>query len=174
MEFPIAIIKIFIAILILIAGFGVGIFLSKLIKRILSEIKLDKVLKDLGIKFKLENLISTIVKYVVYMIALFLALNQFGFSNTLLYIILITILVIIISIIIISLKNFIPNLISGILISKKNIIKKGDNIKINGIEGKIKEFDILETKVETENKDIIFIPNSIITRKILHKKKSKK
>ena len=174
MEFPIGIIKIFTAILILIVGFGAGIFLSKLIKRVLSEIKLDKVLKELGIKFNLEALISTIIKYIIYIIALFIALNQFGFSTILLYIILITILVIIISIIIISLKNFIPNIISGIIISKKNIIKKGDYIKINGVEGTIKEFDILETKVETKDKDIIFIPNSIITRKILYKKKSKK
>ena len=51
-------------------------------------------------------------------------------------------------------------------------------IKVKGVVGTIKEITILETKIETENGDILLVPNSAMTKteivKIKKKKKRKK
>ena len=48
---------------------------------------------------------------------------------------------------------------------KNKTIKKGDIITIDGVKGKIIGITLLETKIETNNKEIIFIPNANVAKK---------
>jgi len=59
------------------------------------------------------------------------------------------------------------SLLAGIYLIRTKKIKKGEIIKISEIEGRILEVNLLETKIETNNKEILFIPNSTITRKVV-------
>ncbi len=162
------------AISILLMGLVVGRFLGKLIERILNELELDEVLKKhLGIKIPLEHLIGNIVKFIVYTIAIFLALNQLGLTTRLLYIILIIIFVILIIFIVFALKDFIPNVVAGFLIYQRKIVEIGDVIKTDSIKGKVIEISFIETRIKTKSNDIIVVPNVFLVKNLLTKKEKK-
>lgn len=164
-------VKIVAAIIAFLAGIIIANVLSKLLKKILKELEINKILKQ---KFKInlpaENTIAGIIKYLIYFIALIFALNQLEITTRIFYVVLIGILVLIISIILLTIKDFIPNIISGFVIHKKTKIKIGDDIKIKNIEGRVVEITLLETKIQNKNKEIIHVPNSIITKEKLTKK----
>jgi small-conductance mechanosensitive channel len=80
-------------------------------------------------------------------------------------------LILIILSILLAIKDFIPNIISGFLIYKKNLIQQGDKIKIEGLSGKVRKINLVETEVKTSSGDIIHIPNSTLTKKELVVKK---
>jgi small-conductance mechanosensitive channel len=159
-------------IIILLIGLVVAAIVSKLLKRLLHELEVDKILKEQGgIKVPIEDILSTITKYLIYFIALIMALAQLGLEAVILYIILIVILLILVILIILAFKDFIPNFSAGFFIHQKGMIKKGDYIKINSTEGKVINVGLIETEIETKTGDRIYIPNSILTKNRLIKKK---
>ena len=126
------------AVIILIVGFIIAGILSKLLRKVLRELETNKILKEQGgIKLPIEEFLSSGLKYVIYLVAVIMALSQLGLTTTTLQIILAAILVIIIIFIILAVKDFIPNAVSGFLIYQRNTIKKGDVIRIKNIEGKV-------------------------------------
>jgi len=159
------------AIAILLLGLVIGRFLSKLTQRILHELEINKIIKKTtGSPLPLEQIISSITKYVIYFIAIILALNQIGLSSKILLVILTIFLILIVAFIILALKDFIPNIIAGFTIQQKAFFKKGDQIKIKRMEGKVIDITITETKIKTKDNEIIIIPNSLITKNIIRKR----
>jgi len=160
------------AIILFLAGIIVANILSKLTKKLLKELEVNKILKTkLNIKLPIENIISGTLKYLIYFITIILALNQLGITTKILYVIFIGIMVVIITTILLSIKDFVPNIISGFIIHKKNKINVGDKIKVKNLEGKVIEINLLETKIENKDKEVIHIPNSLITKEGIIKKK---
>jgi len=160
------------ALVILLLGIVIGRFVGKLIRRVLKEVEINKILKEeAGVKVPLEEVVSSIAKYLIYLIAVIFALDQIGLTTTILNIILGVFLLIIVVFIILAFKDFIPNLMSGLFIHQKRGLKDGDKIKVDGIEGKIEHISIIETRIKTKNGDIIFIPNSMLTKQKVIKKK---
>ena len=72
---------------------------------------------------------------------------------------------------ILAVKDFIPNFVAGLTLYQKRNIKPGEKILVNNIEGEILNISLLETKVRTRNGDIVYIPNSILTKHVVIKKK---
>ena len=72
---------------------------------------------------------------------------------------------------ILAIKDFIPNLISGLMLHQKRNLKPGDRIIINNVEGEIINVTLIETKIRTRSGDIVYIPNSILTKNVVIKKK---
>lgn len=167
-------IKLVIAVIILLVGFIIGRIVGKLIYRLLHEFELNKNLEKAGIKFNLEDIIKHFVTYLIYFIAIIWALSELGLSTIVLNIIFAAVIVIIIVAILIGIKDFIPNAFAGFSISKKGIIKEGDIIKINGLEGKVRKINLAETEVETKNKDIILVPNINFKKQAVLVRKSRK
>jgi small-conductance mechanosensitive channel len=131
--------------------------------------------KTLNIKFSFEDVIGAFVTYFIYFISLIMALNQIGLTTTMFTIIFVAIIVLLLVSVILSIKDFIPNFVSGLMIKQKNFIEEGDVIRIKNIEGKVISLDLLETKIENKHKDIIYIPNSILTKhEIINYKVNKK
>lgn len=160
------------ALVILLLGIVIGRFVSKLIQRVLKEVEINKILKEeAGVKIPVEQVIASAVKYLIYFVAVIVALDQIGLTTPILNLILIVFLVIIIIFIILAFKDFIPNLMSGLFIHQRRGLNKGDRIKFNGISGTIEDISIIETKIRTKNGDIIFIPNSLLTKEKIIKKK---
>jgi len=154
------------AIAILLIGLVLGRFIGKLIQKILNSLEIDKLLK-----IPLEEFIGSVIKYGIYVIAIIFALDQIGIAKIVVYLILIIMLIILIGYIIFSFKSFVSNFISGFILHKRGNIKVGDKIKVKNIEGKIIELNLSETKLRTKNNDILIVPNSIIQKNILLKKK---
>ena len=163
--------NIIVSILILLIGFIIGKVIGRLLQRVLKEIKVDKVLKSAGIKFSMEHFISALVTYIIYFIAIIMALNQLGITTAVLNIISGGLIILIIISILMAIKNFVPNMAAGIFIYQKGIIKEGDTIMFDKIHAKVIKTTIVETKLEGKNKDIIYIPNSLLIKKVIKIKK---
>ncbi|MBW3014135.1 mechanosensitive ion channel [Candidatus Woesearchaeota archaeon] len=153
------------AIIIVLIGFVIGKLLGRLVTKILKEVELNKILRAAGLKISLEKPIGEFVSYIVYIITVVTALYQFNIASTIVYIIIISIGVIIIISILLAIKDFVPNVICGIAIKKRKTIKVGEKIRIGKTEGIIRKISALQTLIETREKDIVYIPNSVIIRK---------
>src|SRR3989338_3632458 len=142
--------------LILIMGLIIAQVTSNILRRFIKGIEVNKTLEQqLKIKINLENYISAIVKYIIYLITIIFALNQLGVSTKILQTILVVFIILIVIFIILAFKDWLPNLISGIYIIRTEKIKLGDKIKTKDIKGKVIEIKLLETKIETNKNDIM-------------------
>jgi len=160
------------AIVILIIGLIIGRFLSNLTRKILNELELDVILKEKArIKLPITEFISSLVKYVIYIIIILFALNQLGLENFILNIILSILIIILIIFILFSLKDFIQNIFSGLFLHQKRNITPGEIIRVNNIEGEILSINLFEIKLRTKENEIVYIPNSVLTKSIVIKKR---
>ena len=167
--------KFIVAIIILLFGFIIGRVLGKVIEKVLHELELNTILKKtVKMKVPLEQIIGQIVMYFIYFVAIIMALKQVGLATDILNIVLGGIMIIIILALFLSIKDFVPNFISGIFIHQKRFIKEGDLIKVKNIEGTITDISLIETIVKTKHGDDIYIPNSVLTKSEVIKIKRRK
>lgn len=163
-----------VAVILVLLGFIIGRVLGKLAQKALHELETDRVLKQTAkIKFSMEKIVGGFVKYFIYFIFIVMALNQVGLTTTLLHMISAGIIILIVLAVFLGIKDFVPNLLAGIFIQRKGMIHLGDYIKVKGIKGKVMNIDLVETRIETGSKDIIYIPNSVLTKEEVVKLKKK-
>ena len=161
------------AVIILFFGFIIGKFFGRLIQKGLHEFDLDKLAKKAGIKASLEELISTIISYTIYFFSIIMALNRVGVTSALFNILGGAVIVVALIAFFLSVRDFIPNMMGGIYLHQKKMIKEGDTIKFRAIEGVVIETNLIETKVQTKSKDIIHIPNANFTKSEIFVKRQK-
>jgi len=166
--------KIVVSVVIILIGFVVGRIAGRLVQGILHELELNKILEKAGFRISFEEIIGNFVSYFIYFITVIMALNQIGITTMILNIISGGIILIVIISLVLAFKDYIPNMISGIFIHQKRFINVGDTIKVNDLQGKIIHINLVETHIETKDKDIIYIPNSLLTKKSIIKVKKKK
>ena len=160
------------AIVVILLGFIAARVLSKLTKKALHELETDRVLKEqAGVTIPIEEFLSSLVKYLTYFIAIIFALNQLGLTTFVLQIILFTFLAIFVGFIILAFKDFIPNITAGFYMHAKKLINEKDNIKFNGIEGKVLHVGLVETRILVKKKEVVYIPNSLLLKKEITVKK---
>ncbi len=159
-----------VAIIILLIGFIIGRFLGRLLNKLLHEIELDKIIKKAGLKFSLELIISHSLTYFIYFITIIWSLNELGLTTTILNMISAAALVVVIISFLLAIKDFLPNIIASFFINQKEIIKEGDKIKVDKLEGKVIKIGLIETEIKSKKGDTIFIPNSSLIKKELIRK----
>lgn len=158
------------AIVVLLIAFIVARFLGNLTSRVLSGLNTNKILKEnLGIRAPIEAIIGKGVYYLILFIGVIMALNQLGLSTIILYIVLIIILLIVISFIILAIKDFVPNVFASFWIHQKKIIEVGDLIEFKDVSGKVIEITLTEARIETKDKEVVLIPNSLLLREKIKK-----
>ncbi|MBI4447746.1 mechanosensitive ion channel [Candidatus Woesearchaeota archaeon] len=172
LNLPTAVSKAVTALSIIIFALIMGLLIKKVIKKILHELEIDKILKEEGIKLPVEEFVAAMAKYLIYFIGVIWALTEIGLATTVLHILLIVILVIVTIFIILAVKDFVPNITAGIFIHQRGIVKKGDYIKVKSVEGTVMEIDLVEIKIKTNEGDVMLIPNSVLTKNEVLKKKS--
>lgn len=62
-------------------------------------------------------------------------------------------------------KEYIANIIDGILIMFSDDFKIGDYIKVGEYKGRIREITFINTEIRTDEGDIVFIPNTLIIQR---------
>ena len=165
--------RLVVAFIILLFGFIIGKILGKIVHKVLHEIELNKLFHSATkVKVSLEEVISTFTSYFIYFIFIVIALEKLGIGVIAFNIVAAGVMVIIILSIFLGIKDFVPNLISGLLLRRKRFIKEGDKIKVHNAEGKIIYMNLVETRIKTSKGDIISIPNSSLTKSEVVKKKS--
>ena len=163
------------AVIIVLIGFIVGRVLGKLMQKLLHELEVDRILKKTAsVKFSIEKAVGKFIAYFIYFLAIILALNQLGLTTTILHMVSAAILIIIILSVVLGIKDFIPNLLAGMQIHKKGMLKKGDFIRVRGTEGRVMQVELTETKLRTPKGDTIYMPNSLLIKEEIVKLKRKK
>ncbi len=164
--------KFVVAVIIILAGLAIGRVVGKLVQKILSEIELDKLIKKAtGIKSRLQELIGMFVTYFIYFIAIVMALGQLGLETYILHILSGAVLLLIVLSIFLGIKDFVPNVMAGMLIHRKGFLKEGDKVQYKDVRGKIIHLNLVETRIETKSGDIIYVPNSLISKTEIKKLK---
>ena len=164
--------NIIISIVILLAGFGMGMIVKKILQRILKELELNKIMAKVNVTYDLEKIISNIVSYVIYLFTIVLVLDQLGLKSVVLYLLVGAILMLIILTSLVGLKDVIPNFIGWLLIQKRNNIKEGYRIDIKEIYGVVERIGYLETEIRTERGDLLYVPNSLFMKSKFRIKKN--
>lgn len=149
-----------VTVLILLIGFIIGRIAERLISRILYEFEVDKLFQKRGVNLDVIALISKLVNYMIYFIAIVLALNELGLTAIIVNVSSGIILIAVIIFMLVSLKDFLSNFIAGIFLLRKRDIKKETKIKTHNLEGTVKKVGILETEIRTGKGDILFVPNT--------------
>jgi len=157
--------RLVVAVIIVLIGFIIGKIVGRLLQKILKEVELNNIIKKAThIKINLEEGFSLFATYFIYFIAIIMALSQLGLTTTVLNMISAAVIVVIIISIFLGIKDFVPNLISGIFIHRKGFVKEGDRIRVKDIEGKVIKINLVETRIKTKKGDVIYIPNTLLTR----------
>jgi small conductance mechanosensitive channel len=160
------------AITIFVAGLIIGKIAGKVVEKVMQNLQInDLISKNTPFTTKIDVISGTIVAYIIYFFSFIMALNQLGVTTTVLNILSGAILILILIVVFLGVKDFIPNMTAGLFLLSKGYLKVGDTIIINDIKGKITEINLVETKIITTEKDIMFIPNSRLTRYEVVKKK---
>ena len=106
-----------------------------------------------------RKFIGELVFYIIIIIGIFFALSRIGFNISSLLVILGTIGFAIAF----GLQNLIQQIISGITILVFKYFNLGDLIKVKSDIGYVKQFNLINTTIMTDNGEEIIIPNNIIT-----------
>ncbi len=170
-------IKLLAALLILLAGFIVGRLLGLIVKRLLHELNLDAMVrKVVGYRSSFENFISGLVSYIIYSVAIIMALNHIGLTTIVLTIIISAVVIMLVISFLLAVKDFLPNALSGFSLKFKGVVKKGVVISVSGVTGVVEDVNLLSTIVKVDD-DLMVIPNSvfqkqgfIIKKKLVNKK----
>lgn len=109
-----------------------------------------------GMDMGVQESITTISVYVIWIIGILLALNAFGLNMTS-----ITVVLGALGIGIgFGLQNIFNNFLSGIILLFERPIKVGDDIEINGIWANVRKINVRSTAVQTYDNATLIIPNS--------------
>ena len=170
---------IIIAVIILLCGLIAGRIVGRLLFKLLSEIELNKLFKlATGFSVRLDNILSKVASYFLYFIFAMWALEKVGLSSIIINLLAGGIIALFIIAVILGIKDFIPNIIAGLFIHFKEIIKEGQQVEIDNINGTVEAIGLVETQLKTSSKDTVYVPNSAFIRsktiKVKNTKKSSK
>jgi small-conductance mechanosensitive channel len=157
--------KFIVSIVLLLIGFILGKIMGRLVYKFLHSFEVNEAFAKLtGATLKIEEVAETFTTYFIYFVTIVIVLQQIGLVSTILHMIAAGIIILIILSTFLGIKDFIPNAIAGFFMHSNKKFKIGQKIKVKGMQGKIIEITLLETKIETRNGDVIFIPNSVLSR----------
>jgi small-conductance mechanosensitive channel/CRP-like cAMP-binding protein len=111
-------------------------------------------------KITIPTIARDIIVAVVYMVAVFTVLSQVGLNVTSL----ITTSAVLTAVIGFALQDLLSSVMSGIALQLEQPFSVGDWVKFDDQEGRVLETNWRSTKIETLHRDIVVIPNNVITR----------
>jgi len=153
------------AVLTLIFGLLFARFFTSFLSDLFKTEKLKKFLEKWNINEPEIDFGMMITRYFLYALTCLLAIAQFTFGMALMQLFAIVFIIVLFLIILYSMREFIPNTAAGLYIKRNDILKEGDKVFVDGFKGEVKTIDLISTTIETEDKRIVIIPNSIVTRR---------
>ena len=137
------------AIIILVAGHYITLFLIKLMKRSLNRINID---------ISLEKFLEKAVNITLHIIIILSALSTLGISTAGLLAALSAAAVAVA----LALKDSLSSIAGGIILLLTRRFQTGDYVCINGESGNVVQIDMMHTVLKTLDNRHVVIPNSIV------------
>ena len=163
-----------VAAIILFIGLIAARLLGKLTERVLSELEVNKLLLQLArVDLALDEVAGSLVKYFIYFFAVIFSFSVLNVQFLFLDAAAALLAVVILLSILLSLKDFIPNVGAGFFLHQKGSVKRGDLVKVGDVSGRILSIDLFDAKIETDNSDILYVPNSYFVQNMVIVKRKK-
>ncbi len=161
------------AVIILLIGFVFGKITQKLSFRIFEMVELDKITrKSLKIK-NLSKILSSILGYIIYLIAIIIALNRLHIATTIINTVIILLIVVMVVFVVFGANDIFANFFAGLSFRMKKNISVGDEIKIKDqkrtIQGKVEKINLLDIRIDSGKEELVIIPNTLLSRSIVTK-----
>lgn len=134
---------------VLVIGMVVVKIVLNIIRRVMSNTKMEKVT---------QSFIYKIVKFLLYLVLVMVLLSMLGISMTGI----VTAFSACVLAIGMALQNNIANLANGIVIVTSKIFKKGDFVEVDGVSGSVEDINFLFTTITTVDNKRVTLPNSAI------------
>ena len=152
---PITIGKISISVMSFVSAFLILVLTHTLVRLWRSFLK-DKILADSGLEVGLQDSITMITVYSLWVFGILFSLHALGFGTT--------------SMAVgfgalgiglgFGLQNIFNNFISGIILLIERPIQVGDDVEVNGVWATVKKINVRATVVQTYDNASLIIPNS--------------
>jgi hypothetical protein len=150
-----------VAVIILLAGFIIAKIAGKIVKRVLANVELNKILAKA--KFTpMSDAVGAIVEYALYFATLLVVLQQFGLAFITVWIIGIAAAVVIIFSLTLTARDFIPNVVVGLFIRRRLKAKLGRQIQLGMISGKLVHVGAVNSIIKS--KDEYCVPHLYATK----------
>lgn len=141
--------------LTLFIGFIIAKFAGRIVKRILKEAEINRVLATAGMK--LDEIFGRIVEYTIYAITVLIILQQRGWTLLVVGILGLFFGALILFSLALAIKQFIPNAITGLFIRRKLKPFLNKRVRIGMVSGKLVHIGISESIVH--DKEDHYIPH---------------
>lgn len=145
---PLSIVSLFVLALAVILALSVGVvdlFLGKY-----RHVQVSTIVRDVGV-------------LVVYVVAIFILLGQQGVNLTSI----LTTSAVLTAVVGFALQDLLSSIIAGLALQVERPFKSGDWVMFDEQEGQVLEVNWRSTKILTVHRDIVVIPNNVITRSAL-------
>lgn len=160
------------AVLTLVFGLLFARFFTGFLGDLLKTNRIKRFLQRWNIQEHEVDFSVMLIRYLLYIITVLLAIAQFTVGMIFIQIFAIVFIVILFLIIVYAMKEFLPNTAAGLYINRNELIREGEEIFVDEFKGKVQRIDLLSTTMITEDKRVVIIPNSIITRRKIIKSAS--
>ena len=142
--------QVLIAVAMLAASIAIVRVVTMLVGRALKRTKLDE---------SVHRLIKTILRFLLYFVALLVIASYLGVDVTAL-VALLSVLTLAVSL---SVQNALSNVAGGLMVMGTKPFKKGDYVSIDGMTGVVDEIAMVYTKLHTVDNRSVLIPNSKVS-----------
>jgi potassium-dependent mechanosensitive channel len=162
-----------IALLILLIGFIVGKIVGNLLKRLFKSLEIDNwIMTKLRVDLQLENFLSGLIAFAIYLFSVIMALRQIGLLNVIGQALVIIVVVIALVMLFLGMKNVIPNVVAGFVVKSRLPLRLGKTVTIGTIQGTISGMTALYICIKTPEEDILYVPFSTFLQQNTRIKKS--
>jgi small conductance mechanosensitive channel len=142
--------QVLIAVAMLAASIAIVRVVTMLVGRALKRTKLDE---------SVHRLIKTILRFLLYFVALLVIASYLGVDVTAL-VALLSVLTLAVSL---SVQNALSNVAGGLMVMGTKPFKKGDYVSIDGMTGVVDEITMVYTRLHTVDNRSVLIPNSKVS-----------
>lgn len=138
----------------------IGVIIAKLagrlVKRILAEAEINRLLKDSGLK-AIDQRVANIIEMAIYAITGLMILQALGWTQIALGIVIVAAALSLAAFIFLTMRTFIPNWVQGFSVRKELKKKIGQDVRIGTIKGNLLEVKPSYSIVKEREK--IYIPH---------------
>ncbi|MFB6158380.1 MAG: mechanosensitive ion channel domain-containing protein [Candidatus Nanohalobium sp.] len=151
----------------LLVGF-LGIILIRIVTKVfegfLTTVGVNNYLRDIGLSRSASNVLSAAVKILMYIVLFQVVLNQlnvgYTYLNELLTAATWAFAFMMAGIVFYSLKDLFQNMAAGFYLKNSRLVRKGEEVKVEGDTGEIKEVSLFSTSVNTDSGYTLLTPNT--------------
>ncbi|MFB6100118.1 MAG: mechanosensitive ion channel domain-containing protein [Candidatus Nanohalobium sp.] len=145
-----------------------GVVLIRIVTRVfrdfLSTVGVNNYLRELGLSRSASNLIAAAAKALMYVILFQVVLAQlqigYTFLNQLLNAATWAFAFMVAALTFYSLKDLFHNIAAGFYLKNSHLVRQGEEVKVDGETGEIKEISLFSTSVNTDSGYTLLTPNS--------------